>query len=132
MNFQFYQSILCGWIFKSNYSTPKFELQLVCEQSVYDLLRQLKVNKAIGLDEISPRLLKDSAHVITPSLTQLFNRSLANKKFLSIWKKGKVSPLFKSGDGLALTQFTDSILGDMDAGRFTGAVFLVIFGILIQ
>ena len=47
-------------------STPKFELQLVCEQSVYDLLRQLKVNKAIGLDEISPRLLKDSAHVITP------------------------------------------------------------------
>ena len=26
--------------------------------------------------------------------------------------------------GLALTQFTDSILGDMDAGRFTGAVFL--------
>ena len=26
--------------------------------------------------------------------------------------------------GLALTQFTHSILGDMDAGRFTGAVFL--------
>ena len=142
---------------------------------MYDLLRQLKVNKAIGLDEISPRLLKDSAHVITPSLTRLFNRSLANKTFPSIWKKGKVSPLFKSGDrcdpnnyrpitvlpalskimeklvhiqlysylnennlitseqfdfrptlltGLALTQFTDSILGDMDAGRFTGAVFL--------
>ena len=160
--------------FNSN-MIPKFELQPVCEQFVYDLLRQLKVNKAIGLDEISPRLLKDSAHVITPSLTRLFNRSLANKMFPSIWKKGKVSPLFKSGDrcdpnnyrpitvlpalskimeklvhiqlysylnennlitseqfgfrptlstGLALTQFTDSILGDMDAGRFTGAVFL--------
>ena len=154
---------------------PKFELQPVCEQFVYDLLRQLKVNKAIGLDEISPRLLKDSAHVIAPSPTRLFNRSLANKTFPSIWKKGKVSPLFKSGDrcdpnnyrpitvlpalskimekivhiqlysylnennlitseqfgfrptlstGLARTQFTDSILGDMDAGRFTGAVFL--------
>ena len=58
--------------FNSN-MIPKFELQPVCEQFVYDLLRQLKVNEAIGLDEISPRLLKDSAHVITPSLTRLFN-----------------------------------------------------------
>ena len=63
---------------------PKFELQPVCEQSVNDLLRQLKVNKAIGLDKISLRLLKDSAHVITPSLTRLFNRSLANETFPSI------------------------------------------------
>ena len=79
--------------FNSN-MIPKFELQSVCEQSVYDLPRRLKVNKAIGLDEISPRLLKDSAHVITRSLTRLFNRSLANKTFPSIWKKGKVSRLF--------------------------------------
>ena len=150
-------------------------MQPVSEQFVYDQLKQLKSNKAIGLDEISPRLLKDSARVITPSLTRLFNRSLDKKTFPSIWKKGKVSPLFKSGDrcdlnnyrpitvlpalnkimeklvhkqlynylngnklitskqfgfrptlstGLALTKFTDSILGDMDASRFTGAVFL--------
>ena len=74
--------------FNSN-MIPKFELQPVCEQSVYDLLKQLKVNKAIGLNEISPRLLKDSAHVITPSLTRVFNRSLANKTFPSIWKRVK-------------------------------------------
>jgi hypothetical protein len=77
---------------------PKFKLQPVSEQFVYDQLKQLKSNKAIGLDEISPRLLKDSARVITPSLTRLFNRSLDKKTFPSIWKKGKVSPLFKSGD----------------------------------
>ena len=72
--------------FNSN-MIPKFELQPVYEQSVYDLLRQLKVNKAIGLDEISPRLLQDSAHVITPSITRLFNRSLANKTFPSTLQK---------------------------------------------
>ena len=34
--------------FNSN-MIPKFELQPVCEQFVYDLLRQLKVNKQLGL-----------------------------------------------------------------------------------
>ena len=31
----------------------------------------LKSNKAVGLDKISARLLKDSVDVITPSLTNL-------------------------------------------------------------
>ena len=86
----------CNW-FNSN-GMPKFKLQPVSEQFVYDQLKQLKSNKAIGLDKISPRLLNDSARIITPSLTRLFNRSLDQKIFPSIWKKGKVSPLFKSGD----------------------------------
>ena len=31
----------------------------------------LKTNKAVGLDKISARLLKDSVDVITPSVTNL-------------------------------------------------------------
>ena len=31
----------------------------------------LKTNKAVGLDKIGARLLKDSVHVFTPSLTNL-------------------------------------------------------------
>ena len=41
----------------------------------------LKTNKAVGLDKISARLLKDSVDVITPSVTNLqiivnFNKML--------------------------------------------------------
>ena len=41
----------------------------------------LKTNKAVGLDKISAHLLKDSVHVIAPSLTNLeiivnFNKML--------------------------------------------------------
>ena len=123
---------------------------------------------------ISARLLKDSASVISGSLTRLFNQSLESCTFPSLWKFGKVSALFKKGDrcdannyrpitvlptvnkilekavriqlyafltdngiitckqfgfrpklstGTALAHFTDNILQNMDAGRFTGAVF---------
>jgi len=46
----------------------------------------LKTNKAVGLDKIGARLLKDSVDVITPSLTNLqiivnFNKILATLIF---------------------------------------------------
>ena len=59
-------------------------------------LRQLK--QAIGLDNISARLLKDSASVISASLTRLFNLSLETRTFPSLWKFGKEAALFKKGD----------------------------------
>ena len=58
----------------------------------------MKTNKAIGLDRISARLLKDSPECMAPILTRLFNRSLEESTFPSIWKCGKVSALFKGGD----------------------------------
>ena len=53
--------------------------------------------KAIGLDQISGRLLKDASAVISNSLTQLFNRSRQLGTFPNVWKMGKVTALFKSG-----------------------------------
>ena len=75
-----------------------FNFQPVEEAFVRTELNRLKTNKAIGLDKISARLLKDSASLIAPVLTKLFNRSLESSKFPSIWKFGKVTALFKSGD----------------------------------
>ena len=114
-------------------------------------------------------------YVSAPVLTSLFNRSLQSSTFPNIWKSGKVSALFKSGDHsvpnnyrpitiwptvskilekavhsqvcsyleenqiltpkqfgfrpklsieIALAHFTDNILGNMDKGLITGAVFL--------
>ena len=149
-----------------------FDFQFVDEAFVRKELNRLRTNKAIGLDKISARLLKDSAPVVAPILTKLFNRSLQSSKFPSIWKSGKVPALFKSGDRcvgnywpitilptvskilekiahhqvyshlverkilsptqfgfrpnlsteVALTQFTDSILHNMDKGHFSGPV----------
>ena len=75
-----------------------FDFQFVNEAFVRKEFDRLRTNKAIGLDKISARLLKDSAPVVAPILTKLFNRSLQSLKFPSIWKSGKVTALFKSGD----------------------------------
>jgi hypothetical protein len=143
------------------------------EQFVNKNLHELKTNKAIGLDRVSARLLKDSANVLTHVLTKLFNRSLSSSIYPDIWKCGKVTALFKSGERtdpnnyrpitvlpivskilekaahsqmysylqdnkrlspfqfgvrpkssteIALVDFTDSILENMDRGLFTGVV----------
>ena len=46
-------------------------LQPISEYFVSRSVRLLKTNKAVGLDKISARLLKDSVDVITPSSTNL-------------------------------------------------------------
>ncbi|CAB4033973.1 Hypothetical predicted protein, partial [Paramuricea clavata] len=58
-----------------------FAFDVIDECFVKSKLNSLKTNKAIGLDKISARLLKDSADVITTSLTKLYNRSLATSVF---------------------------------------------------
>ena len=68
------------------------------ESFVLKQLKTLKTNKAIGLDRISARLLKDSAECMAPILTKIFNRSLEASTFPSIWKCGKVTALYKGGD----------------------------------
>ena len=64
---------------------------------VYKQLKDLKVNKATGLDKIPACLLKDSAIVIALSITHIVNLSLLTGVVPGEWKKAWVVPLFKSG-----------------------------------
>ena len=79
---------------------PKSQLQLaeLEESFVLQQLLALKTNKAIGLDKISARLLKNSAHTIALSVTKLLNLSIKTGKFPKLWKCSKITALFKSGD----------------------------------
>ena len=59
-----------------------FEFKEVDESLIFCEVRKLKTNKAIGLDRISAKLLKDSASAIAPSLTKIINMSLLFDKKL--------------------------------------------------
>ena len=73
----------------------------------------MKTNKAVGLDKISARLLKDSVDVITPSLTNLqiivnFNKILATLIFtvlctVFILNTHPINRLSKAGAALVNT-----------------------------
>ena len=58
----------------------------------------MKTNKAVGLDNISARLLQDAANVLTSPLRDTINLSFKKGRFPSSWKCAKVTALFKQGD----------------------------------
>ena len=69
------------------------ELKPVSTDFVLEQLRGLKANKAIDLDNISARLLKDASDVISPILTNLINVSIEESCFPNNWKSAKVVAL---------------------------------------
>ena len=87
-----------------------FAYEPIPEDFVLRQLKQLKTNKASGLDNFSGGLLKDSASAISGSLTRLFNHSLETRSFPSLWKFGKVTALFKKGDRTVMQTITGPLL----------------------
>lgn len=68
------------------------------EQEVLDIISILPVNKAIGPDLVSHKMLKATLFTIVKPLTLLFNRSLVDNTFPCFWKIAHVIPLFKKDD----------------------------------
>ena len=74
-----------------------FFLNETNDSVVYEWIQSLPVNKATGLDEISCRLLKEAAQIVTPSLTFIINLSFKCGIFPIEWKAAKVLPVYKEG-----------------------------------
>ena len=151
-----------------------FSIKYVTSAFVEKQLRLMKTNKAVGLDNISARLLQDAASVLTSPLRDTINLSFEKGRFPSTWKCAKVTALFKQGDktdkdnycpisilptvskvieravhsqlygyldssnvlavnqfrfrrarstALALTQFADEVLSNMDKGLLNSVLF---------
>ena len=75
----------------------KFSIPPVTPQYVFNYFSCLDVKKSTGLDNISPKFLKLSADVVTPSLTKIINISIKSGIFPKIWKNSKIYPLHKGG-----------------------------------
>ena len=70
---------------------------MINESLVVKTLQGLKASKASGLDNISPRMLKDAAVVVAKPLTRIVNESLSQGTVPSEWKYAKITPLYKKG-----------------------------------
>ena len=62
------------------------------------LIGELDPFKATSPDGIPPKLLKELAHMLAPSLALLFNASLKQGCLPCDWKTVSVTPLFKKGN----------------------------------
>ena len=65
---------------------------------VTKLLRNIKPHKAAGPDNISARILKETADQIAPALSLVCQASLTQGCVPDDWKLANVAPIFKKGD----------------------------------
>ena len=79
-------------------TTSTFSHITILESEVVDILRTLKINKAVGPDGISHRMLKYKCETIAVPICQLFNLSLQSHTYPKLWKLAHVMPIFKKGD----------------------------------
>ena len=92
--------INCVWKYTKkceNRSSTFFQFRQVSVQEVNRHLKNLKRNKAVGLDNLPPGYLKDTANVIAGPLTHVINLSLNSGIIPNDFKMGRVMPIFKSG-----------------------------------
>ena len=65
------------------------------EDDVTMLIRELDINKGMGLDGIPPRFYKRTVATIVIPLTIIFRTSLTTQVFLDAWKLALTTPILK-------------------------------------
>ena len=71
---------------------------VITSDEVQKVLTHLNPNKAMGPDQINPKVLKECAVELSSPLSTLFNKSLQLGKVPQVWKLAFVTALYKKGD----------------------------------
>ena len=77
----------------------------ITEKEVEDMVKELKNNKAVGVDRIPAEALKNGTPLMIKKLTRLFNLVKMAGTAPDCWKIGKVVLIFKKGEKTDLANY---------------------------
>ncbi|KFV07552.1 RNA-directed DNA polymerase from mobile element jockey, partial [Pterocles gutturalis] len=76
----------------------KEELPAVGEDQVRNHLKNLKMHKSMGPDEIHPWVLSELSDEVPKPLFIIFEKLWHSGEVPAEWKRGNISPIFKKGN----------------------------------
>ena len=79
-------------------STQNTEIPDITSREVEVAIKEMKKNKATGLDEITKDILEEGGNAIITQLVRLFNQIIIKKYIPKSWKEAKIILLHKKGD----------------------------------
>ena len=77
--------------------SENFTLDSITEGYLFNVLKNVEVTKAAGIDQISGKVLKDGARVLAKPISEMCDLFMALGSFPDACKIAKVKPLFKKG-----------------------------------
>ena len=94
-----------NYISNINVNNNKFSFSSINCSIVFSHLNKFCRSKATGLDNISAKIIRECADLISVSLRDLFNKSVVSDIFPGDWKCARVTPLFKHGEPSDLNNY---------------------------
>ena len=77
--------------------SSEFNYSPVSTSYIRNILDHLNPRKAVGVDGISPRILRLGSPVLAERVTNLINFCILNRSLPSEWKQARLTPVFKRG-----------------------------------
>jgi hypothetical protein len=95
-HFQTVYNTPCTGVFPSLLQYSEFlSLAPISELDICRALRCLRPSKSVGLDDIPSFVMKGCSEIFVPVLKDIFNLSLTQNYFPTVWKQAAVVPVFK-------------------------------------
>jgi hypothetical protein len=85
----------------------------ISDSDVKQAIRRLGPSKCVGPDEIPSFIIKGCSEIFASLLSHVFNISLLQRKFSTVWKQAAIMPVFKKGNSALITNYRQILLTEL-------------------